>query len=618
MASDPMSTPHAEHTWRWSLRFSALIALFSCVLATRYFQLMSWPSSALEASYFALAFVGHFSLLTLLLWALIWVPLSWLVPKAAWARLLITSLGTLVLLLMLIDTFVYQQYRLHINGFMVALFINDKNNEVFDFGWGAWLALWVAAAALWASLWWLGQRLGQSALSLRNFRRGFVATLACWLGSQAIHVYADAHYLQTITQHNQHFPLYYPLTAQKWMSKRGWIDAEAKAKYSAMKINSESQSIQYPILPLQYEKMDRPLNVLMVVIDSWRADEMNKNVSPHIHQLSKNSILFDRHLSGSNATRSGIFSLFYGIPGLYWNAMFANKIEPALMTAFREHQYDIGVFASANLTNPEFDRTVFSQIQPLRLNSEGKNPAERDTSLTHDWLQWLGQRKNPERPFFGFLFYDAPHGYSVPTGYAPFKPEEDMNYLALKNDFDPSGVRNRYRNAVHFNDQLIGKVLQDLKAKGLMDKTVVIITGDHGQEFNDFGKNYWGHGSNYGAAQLRVPLVVHWPGRGAQRVTETTSHLGIAPTLLRDVLGVTNPLTEHSTGLDLWNTRSRGWNLAGNYKDFAIIDDQHIITAGFDGLFTAYDHQLNRIDKPNLNMAHIQAAMVEIRRFYKK
>ena len=101
-----MSTPHAEHTWRWSLRFSALIALFSCVLATRYFQLMSWPSSALEASYFALAFVGHFSLLTLLLWALIWVPLSWLVPKAAWARLLITSLGTLVLLLMLIDTFV--------------------------------------------------------------------------------------------------------------------------------------------------------------------------------------------------------------------------------------------------------------------------------------------------------------------------------------------------------------------------------------------------------------------------------------------------------------------------------------------------------------------------------
>jgi membrane-anchored protein YejM (alkaline phosphatase superfamily) len=605
-----------EHTWRWSLRFSALLLAFAAVLATRYFQMMSWPDSLLEATYFVLAYVGHFSLLSVGLWVLVWLPLSVLVRNGLWARLLITTLGALVLLLMLVDTFIYQQYRLHINGFMVALFVNDKNNEVFDFGWGSWAALWALAAALWAALWWLGQRLGRRDRSMRTYGWGVVGTLLCWFGSQAIHVYADAHYLQTITQHNQHFPLYQPITAQRWMAKNGWIDAEAKAKYDALKVNSASKSVVYPLKPLRYET-PQPLNVLMVVIDSWRADELNENVTPYIEALARSSIRFDHHFSGSNSTRSGLFSLFYGIPGLYWDAMFANKVEPALMTAFRHHQYDIGVFASANLTNPEFDRTIFSQVRPLRLNSEGKTPAERDASLTRDWLQWIGQRPNTQQPFFGFLFYDAPHGYSIPKGHTPFMPDEDINYLALKKGFDPTGIRNRYRNAVHYNDQLIGQVIEDLRNRALLDRTVVIITGAHGQEFNDFGKNYWGHGSNYGSAQLRVPMVVHWPGRTPERVSDVTSHMGVAPTVLRDVLGVVNPLMDHSTGLDLWHTRSRSWNLAGNYKDFAIIDDQYIITAGFDGLFTAYDHQLNRIDRPDLNMAHVQAAMVDIRRFYK-
>jgi membrane-anchored protein YejM (alkaline phosphatase superfamily) len=101
-------------------------------------------------------------------------------------------------------------------------------------------------------------------------------------------------------------------------------------------------------------------------------------------------------------------------------------------------------------------------------------------------------------------------------------------------------------------------------------------------------------------------------------VSEKTSHLGVAPTLLRDVLGVSNPLSDHSTGLDLWSKRSRGWHLAGNYKDFAIIDEQYIITSGFDGMFTTYDQNLNRVINPSLNMGHIQQAMAEMRRFYKQ
>jgi membrane-anchored protein YejM (alkaline phosphatase superfamily) len=71
---DLMHSSDPEHAWRWSLRFSALLLAFAAVLATRYFQMMSWPGSVLEAAYFVLAYVGHFSLLSLGLWVLVWLP----------------------------------------------------------------------------------------------------------------------------------------------------------------------------------------------------------------------------------------------------------------------------------------------------------------------------------------------------------------------------------------------------------------------------------------------------------------------------------------------------------------------------------------------------------------
>lgn len=100
----------------------------------------------------------------------------------------------------------------------------------------------------------------------------------------------------------------------------------------------------------------------------------------------------------------------------------------------------------------------------------------------------------------------------VPDDYpVKFQPYwESVNKLQLDADFDPELIKNNYKSTLHFVDNLIGRVLDDLMGRDLLDHTVVMITGDHGQEFNDYGKNYWGHGSNFGDYQLRVPMVVHW------------------------------------------------------------------------------------------------------------
>src|SRR3712207_9402754 len=66
-------------------------------------------------------------------------------------------------------------------------------------------------------------------------------------------------------------------------------------------------------------------------------------------------------------------------------------------------------------------------------------------------------------------------------------------------------------------DSLIGLTLDKLKQKDLLRNTVVIITGDHGQEFNENHCNYWGHSSNYSQWQIHVPLIYYYPGRSEER-----------------------------------------------------------------------------------------------------
>src|SRR5690606_25945071 len=156
-----------------------------------------------------------------------------------------------------------------------------------------------------------------------------------------------------------------------------------------------------------------------------------------------------------------------------------------------------------------------ASVADLRLRSEGDTPSERDRDLTEDWLAWLDQQQEGgEQPFFGFLFYDSPHGYTYPEDYPEqFTPVwETVNYLQLNAEFDPYPFFNRYLNAVHYTDSLIGQVLDNLEQRGLLETTVVIVTGDHGQEFNDLGQNFWGHNSNFARYQLQVPLVIAAPG----------------------------------------------------------------------------------------------------------
>jgi membrane-anchored protein YejM (alkaline phosphatase superfamily) len=121
-----------------------------------------------------------------------------------------------------------------------------------------------------------------------------------------------------------------------------------------------------------------------------------------------------------------------------------------------------------------------------------------------------------------------------------------------------------YINASNHLDYQFSRIISTLKKEDLLKETIVIITGDHGEEFMENGR--WGHNSTFSQQQIRVPLLIHIPGSPAAHYEGMTSHLDIPATVLSALKAGHDP-----------QTYSMGQNLLSSVFDqeFAVISDWH-------------------------------------------
>ncbi len=105
---------------------------------------------------------------------------------------------------------------------------------------------------------------------------------------------------------------------------------------------------------------------------------------------------------------------------------------------------------------------------------------------------------------------------------------------------------------------------QVLEEKDLMDNTIVVVTGDHGEEFMENGR--WGHNSTFSQQQIRVPMILHIPGLEKQTHTAMTSHVDMPATMLA-ALGMDVPTARHSFGQDLFDPSYE--------RDYLVVSDWH-------------------------------------------
>jgi arylsulfatase A-like enzyme len=147
------------------------------------------------------------------------------------------------------------------------------------------------------------------------------------------------------------------------------------------------------------------------------------------------------------------------------------------------------------------------------------------------------QRSIGDRPFFAFInFFDAHAPYGAPAPYDTMflgrRPTfYDIDDWRQRDSTELYELRTGYQQAIAWLDSQVGSLIADLRQRGVLDRTLIVVTADHGEDFGEHG--YSGHGASLHSTQLRVPLVIVPPGwREPKQVSDDVSLRDLAATVV--------------------------------------------------------------------------------------
>jgi len=172
---------------------------------------------------------------------------------------------------------------------------------------------------------------------------------------------------------------------------------------------------------------------------------------------------------------------------------------------------------------------------------------EREKIVFKETLDALSQ--NGEGGNFYFIGLDSPHyGYYWANDFDP--PFKD--YLESQSELPVSAsaeevlkYKKRYWNACAWVDHQVEQFVQKLKDAGRYDNAIIVVTGDHGEEFKEHGSFF--HCSNLYPEQTAVPIVIKWPKGTDSPEMENMSHLDIMPSIL-DYMGASQETLDQLQG----------------------------------------------------------------------
>lgn len=503
----------------------------------------------------------------------------------AWSQAVIWMLFQMGLF---IDTRIHRLFGYHFNGAAMNLFVTRGSEDSYRLGPAVFVPGFALAGAL-VVLERAAHHLAHTRAPLMlpgksGLRRALVSlglAMAVVIGvEKTLYARAEVTLDRQLTSASQVLPLYPRL------SLKGLLPDSLRERLPELpevRLGEDPRPLAWPrAWPEPAADGPRP-DIVVVVIDSWRADALDANVTPRMAAAAERALRFDDHLSGGNGTRFGVFSMLYGLHGSYWWSVLESRRSPVLLDVLGELGYRVEVFSSASMDFPEFRSTAWSRFQDDVHDEFGDGgPASRDARLADELVaRWNARAPREERaPVFTFVLLDSAHqAYDFPADDAPFQPfAEELDYFEMSNSQAPElveRVRNRYLNGLHHADAVAGRLVDALEAQDAFEHTLLVVTGDHGEEFCENG--YWGHTGNFTPEQVAVPLFVRGPGIAPGVETRPTSHLDLPATLLEH-LGADPALRPRwSLGENLFDPPATRRRVVASWTEVGLVTEHGLV-----------------------------------------
>jgi membrane-anchored protein YejM (alkaline phosphatase superfamily) len=533
--------------------------------------------------------------------------------------ILLIGLTGMVQVLLFADRVIYGMYGFHINGFVLDLVFTPGGIASLGASRSTELTatlVVIALLALQAATYYWATRRTAGRRPRRWMPRArwlLLAVLSFAVGERVAYGFSAAANYQPILFASERYPLYLPTTFRKLASRLG----VSVASEAADGLHVKHSVLNYPLVPLRVEPPARPLNIVWLAVESLRYDLLDRTIMPQLWDFSEHALRLEQHYSGGNTTQMGIFSMFYGLYGNYWFPMQAARRSPLLMDVLQQQNYQFSLHTSQSFTYPPFQETVFARMNPADMHalSEGPPAWQRDRQNIDDILKFIDSR-DQSRPFMTYMFFEGTHAnYTFPPESVIARPYlEDFNYLSADFAQQMVPIKNRYINAAHHVDQQIGRIIAHLRTRKLLDDTIVIVLGDHGEEFMERGR--WGHAADFNRFQTSTVAVLWVPGQNARRISGISSHLDLPATLM-PLLGVQNPPADYSLGQNLLAADfHRDYAVAAGWNRIAYLGEKFKISFPVNASGVVRVQVLDDDDRPvsdrDQAKSEIRPAMVEM------
>ncbi len=318
-------------------------------------------------------------------------------------------------------------------------------------------------------------------------------------------------------------------------------------------------------------------NVVLVIVDTLRAFSMHcygyeRETTPRLDALARESVLFERAVVQAPYTWTSFGSIFtgkyprrHGLVKMDPRARFNPRRNVTLQSHLDANGYRTGAFMTGMISNASglldgfqtyFEAmvgrdpvrrasvwTYFRSEMVLHAIANKLRQAFDPTMVPSKAIDWIEENRNGRFLAVVHLYsthtpYDPPAKYDVfSTGYdGPIErfTTEMANLLergeASLTEADHQRVIDLYDGGVLFADAMIGDIVDTLRETGLLEKTIVVVTSDHGEELGEHG--LWEHDWMFNTNQL-VPLLFRAPGkRGAgTRVATPVELIDVVPTI---------------------------------------------------------------------------------------
>lgn len=364
------------------------------------------------------------------------------------------------------------------------------------------------------------------------------------------------------------------MTARTFLEKNQLFDREQYLIKQQQQGVATTPKLDYPKanILLTQNNNEKKYNLLLINISGLRHDAISMVETPYLYQFTQQNLYFKNHYSGSNQQDPALVSLFYGLNGSYLDSILLQQLTPVWLQQTIELGYRSGLAMIQNKT-ALYQQSIFKHM------NIDKDQFPLNHLVTQQWHEWYKDHTNQEQinhiqqPWAYYLHYDI-------TG-----------VMYNNRNLSLQARQNYYKQQLREMDKQVQQALSIIAEQ--LDHSIVIITSDQGYSYDKRS-----HQEDYFSPELvKVPLLIHWPNKSAQTFDNITSHMDLAPTLMRHWLQNNHAIQDYAQGSDLFNkSKENDWVFLSNRTWNVIITNngiQHQINR--EGEYFKYDENYQRL-----------------------